>query len=110
MSILEKLNAVKDTVPHYWPIGAFIHHNPLKGFEGLNFKEALIKAQSIFGGKVYMDPDYYIALYNEGKVKSELLEKNLLNPLGEAKLENYASEAKTFMLEISPLWNGLRRT
>ena len=37
MSILEKLNAVKDTVPHYWPIGAFIHHNPLKGFEHLNF-------------------------------------------------------------------------
>lgn len=108
MSILEKLNAVKDTVPHYWPIGAFIHHNPLKGFEGLNFKEALIKAQSIFGGKVYMDPDYYIALYNEGKVKPELLEKNLLSPLEEAKLESYASEAKTFMLEISPLWNGLR--
>ena len=39
MSLLEKLNAVKDTVPHYWPIGAFIHHNPLKGFEHLNFKD-----------------------------------------------------------------------
>jgi len=108
MSILEKLNAIKDTVPHYWPIGAFIHHNPLKGFEHLNFKEGLDKAQSIFGGKVYMDPDYYIALYNEGKVKPELLEKNLLRPLEEAKLESYAEEAKTFMLEVSPKWNGLR--
>jgi uncharacterized protein YbcC (UPF0753/DUF2309 family) len=108
MSILEKLNAVKDTVPHYWPIGAFIHHNPLKGFENLNFKEALIKAQSTFGGKVYMDPDYYIALFNEDKIKSEQLEKNLLRPLKEAKLENYESQAKTFMLEISPLWNSYR--
>ncbi|WP_309499986.1 putative inorganic carbon transporter subunit DabA [Sulfurovum sp.] len=108
MSILEKLNAIKDTVPHYWPIGAFIHHNPLKGFENLNFKEALIKAQSTFGGKVYMDPDYYIALYNEGKIKSVQLEKNLLRPLKEAKLENHAEHAKTFMLEISPLWNSYR--
>jgi len=108
MSILEKLNAVKDTVPHYWPIGAFIHHNPLKGFEHLNFKEALIKAQSIFGGKVYMDPDYYIDLYNEGKVKPEQLEKNLLRLLKESNLEKYADDAKTFMLDISPLWKGLR--
>ena len=108
MSILEKLNAVKDTVPHYWPIGAFIHHNPLKGFEHLNFKEALIKAQSIFGGKVYMDPDYYIALYNEGKVKPAQLEKNLLRSLKESNLEKYTDDAKTFMLDISPLWKGLR--
>jgi len=108
MSLLEKLNAVKDTVPHYWPIGSFIHHNPLKGFEHLNFKEGLIKAQNTFGGKVYMDPDYYIALFDEGKIKSEYLEANLLRPLTEEKLENYASSAKTFMLEISPRWNSLR--
>ena len=108
MSILEKLNAVKDTVPHYWPIGAFIHHNPLKGFEHLNFKEALDKAQSIFGGKVYMDSGYYINLYNEGKISSEALEKNLLKPLKEQQLETFSDEAKTFMLEISPKWNGLR--
>jgi uncharacterized protein YbcC (UPF0753/DUF2309 family) len=108
MSILEKLNAVKDTVPHYWPIGAFIHHNPLKGFEHLNFKEGLAKAQSIFGGKVYMDPEYYIELYNEGKVKSELLEENLLGSLKKAGLENHLEHAKEFMLKVSPTWNGLR--
>lgn len=108
MSILEKLNAVKDTVPHYWPIGAFIHHNPLKGFEHINFKESLDKAQSIFGGKVYMDSDYYIALYNEGKIKSEHLEKNILKPLQDTKFKDYATHAKTFMLEVSPLWDSLR--
>ena len=85
MSIAEKLNAVKDTVRHYWPIGAFISHNPLKGFEHLNFKDGLAKAQSIFGGKVYMDPDYYIGLYNECNVKPELMEKNILKPLKESK-------------------------
>ncbi len=108
MSILEKLNAIKDTVPHYWPIGAFIHHNPLKGFEHLNFKEALTKAQQTFGGKVYMDPDYYIGLFQEGKISPEVLEKNLLRVLKEAKLERYLEQAKTFMLEVSPLWNSYR--
>ena len=108
MSIIEKLNAVKGTVPHYWPIGAFIHHNPLKGFENLNFKEALTKAQNTFGGKVYMDPEYYIALYNEDKIKSQQLERNLLQPLKEKNLERYLKQAKIFMLQISPLWNSFR--
>ena len=77
MSILEKLNAVKSTVPHYWPIGSFIHHNPLKGFEHLNFKEGLDKAQSIFGGRVYMEPSYYLKLYKEGKIDPAILKSNL---------------------------------
>jgi uncharacterized protein YbcC (UPF0753/DUF2309 family) len=108
MSIVEKLNAVKDTVPHYWPIGAFIHHNPLKGFEHLHFKEGLNKAQSIFGGRVYMNPDYYIDLYNQGKIKSELLEKNLEKILIDNNLKEYLQDAKSFMLDISPSWKGLR--
>jgi len=108
MSILEKLNAVKDTIPHYWPIGAFIHHNPLKGFEHLNFKEALTKAQGIFGGQVYMDSEYYTDLYTQGKISDEALEKNLEKCLTEHKLEAYKSEAKTFMLELSQAWKGLK--
>ena len=41
MSILEKLNSVKDTVPHYWPIGSFIHYNPLKSRLDNDFVEHL---------------------------------------------------------------------
>jgi len=108
MSILEKLNAVKDTVPHYWPIGAFIHHNPLKGFEHLNFKDGLDKAQSIFGGKVYMDSQYYIDLYKDGKVCDKQLEKNLSKALKDNEKEDYLEAAKKFMLNISPKWRGLR--
>ncbi|HIQ47699.1 MAG TPA: DUF2309 domain-containing protein [Sulfurovum sp.] len=108
MSIQEKLKAVQNTVPHYWPIGAFIHHNPLKGFEDLNFKEGVEKAKSIFGGKVYMDPDYYIARYNKGKITSESLEKNLQKALQSSDFGDYAEQAKTFMLTISPDWNSLR--
>lgn len=105
MSIAEKLNAVKNTVPHYWPIGSFIHHNPLKGFEDLHFKEGLNKAQSIFGGKVYMDPAYYMELYKQGKIDMAALEANLKYLLEKNSLKIDLEFAKTFLLEVSPNWS-----
>ena len=108
MSILEKLNSVKNTVPHYWPIGSFIHHNPLKGFEGLNFKEGLEKAQSIFGGRVYMEPSYYLKLYEEGKVDPSILESNLKKILEIDGLAEHYDLAKKCLLEVNPKWNNFR--
>jgi uncharacterized protein len=108
MSIIEKLNSVKDTVPHYWPIGSFIHHNPLKGFEDLHFKDGLAKAKSIFGGKVYMESSYYMDLYEEGKIHDSVLESNIKKVLS-AKGFNIPLEfAKKFLMEVSPKWSGLR--
>jgi uncharacterized protein YbcC (UPF0753/DUF2309 family) len=108
MSIIEKLNAVKNTVPHYWPIGSFIHHNPLKGFEHLNFKDGLQKAKSIFGGKVYMEPSYYLNLYEDGKIRSSLLEENLRRVLSDDGLEQYYDLAAKCLLDVNPQWNSLR--
>ena len=108
MSIVEKLTAIKDTIPHYWPIGSFIHHNPLKGFEEMNFKDALPKAREIFGGKVYMDASYYVGLYKEGKIKLSIFEKNLEKVLKDNDLDVELDEAKKFLMEISPKWESLR--
>ncbi len=108
MSIIEKLNAVQNTIPNYWPISSFISRNPLKGFEDLNFKDALEKAQGIFGGKVYMDASYYIDLYNKEEVSSIALQKNLNILLKTSDFSKYEEEAKEFMLKVSPLWNSLR--
>jgi uncharacterized protein len=108
MSIIEKLDAVKSTVPHYWPIGSFIHHNPLKGFEGLHFKEGLSKAKSIFGGKVYMDSSYFMELYEEGKIDDAIFENNIEKLLSEKNLNIPLEFAKTFLMEVSPQWKHLR--
>nr|MCH9813804.1 DUF2309 domain-containing protein [Campylobacterota bacterium] len=108
MSIVEKLNSVKDIVPHYWPIGSFIHHNPLKGFENLNFKDGLEKAQSIFGGKVYMESSYYLKLYEEGKIAPVVLEANLKDILKKDGLAEHFDLAKKCLLEVNPIWNNLR--
>ncbi|MDH5464061.1 MAG: DUF2309 domain-containing protein [Thiovulaceae bacterium] len=108
MSIVEKLDAIKDTVPHYWPIGSFIHHNPLKGFEGLHFKDALSKAQSIFGGKVYMDSSYFMGLSQEGKIDDSILERNIQKVLEEKNFDIPLEFAKKFLMEVSPKWNSLR--
>lgn len=108
MGIVEKLNAIKDTVPHYWPIGAFIHHNPLKGFEGMKFKEGLDNAQDIFGGQVYMAPDYYVERYSDGRIKPEHLEKNLKLLLEKENLDTCLQDAIDFMIKVSPTWKSLR--
>ncbi len=108
MSILEKLNAVKDTIPHYWPIGAFIHHNPLKGFEHLHFKEGLKKAQSIYGGRVYMEPEYYIARYHNGKITDKHLDNNIQKMLLDAALDASVEDVKQFMLKVSPHWESYK--
>ncbi|MDP3021837.1 MAG: Na-translocating system protein MpsB [Sulfuricurvum sp.] len=108
MSIIEKLTSVKDTVPHYWPLGSFIHHNPLKGFEGLHFKDGLAKAKSIFGGKVYMDSSYYMDLYEEGKIDEIIFENNLKKVLSDRGLDIPLQFAKKFLMEVSPKWSSLR--
>jgi len=108
MSIVEKLDSIKDVIPHYWPIGSFIHHNPLKGFEDLHFKDGLSKAQSIFGGKVYMDSSYYMDLYEKGKIDSLIFEKNIKESLASNGSNISLEFAKKFLMEVSPKWNSLR--
>lgn len=108
MSIIKKLDSVKATVPHYWPIGSFIHHNPLKGFENLHFKDGLQKAQSIFGGKVYMDSSYYMDLYEKGKIDNNIFEKNIKKVLSDAGFDIPLEFAKKFLMEVSPQWSSLR--
>ena len=109
MGIIDKLDAVKSTVPHYWPIGAFIHHNPLKGFEHLNFKDGLNKAQKIYGGKVYMEPSYYLKFYNERKISHSILESNLKKVLEVDGLAEYYDLAMKCLLEVNPKWNHFRK-
>lgn len=108
MSTIAKLNSIKDTIPHYWPIGSFIHHNPLKGFEHLHFKEGLKQAQSIFGGKTYMDSSYYMNLYKMGKINDEILDNNINKLLVDKGFEIPLEFAKKFLIEVSPQWSGLR--
>ena len=110
MGIIEKLDAIKSSVPHYWPIGSFIHHNPLKGFENLKFKDALIKAKSMYGGKVYMEPSYYLKFYKEGKISHSLLESNLKEALEVDGLAEHYDLAMRCLLEVNPEWNRYRRS
>ncbi|HIP55383.1 MAG TPA: DUF2309 family protein [Sulfurimonas autotrophica] len=109
MGIVAKLDAIKGNVPHYWPIGSFIHHNPLKGFEYLNFKEGLSRAKKIYGGKVYMEPSYYLKFYHEEKISHAILEENLKEVLEVDGLAQYYDLAMKCLLEVNPQWNEFRK-
>jgi len=109
MGMIKKLDAIKNTIPHYWPIGSFIHHNPLKGFEHLHFKEGLRKAKKIYGGQVYMEPSYYLKFYKEGKITHSILESNLKDILEVDGLAEHYTLAMRCLLEVNPKWNYFRR-
>lgn len=102
--IEQKILNITKIIPSYWPIGSFIHHNPLSGFEQQKFKDGLKNAKEVFDCKVYMPSDYYVDLYNEDKVNKEIFDKNLLKLLEKSNLQDYFKEAKVFLLEVSPNW------
>ena len=108
MNIRKDIERVKNIIPKYWPITTFIHHNPLSSFEKLKFKDALEKAQDVFESNVYMKPDYYISLYQEGKIKQHVLEKNLYSLLEKNNCSHYFNEGRTFLIDISPRWESFK--
>lgn len=109
MSILDSIQRIQENIPHYWPIGSFIHHNPLKGFEEHHFRDGLKKAQSIYGGNVYMEPSYYLELFNEGKISESLFDKNVEFFLTQHDVPLDFKAVKQFILEISVHWESQRR-
>lgn len=58
-------------VPFFWPMRAFIHHNPLHGLEGLPFEEAVVAGAKIFHGQTFLPRSTYQAYLEEGRVDKE---------------------------------------
>ena len=108
MSILQQIDDAKSVIPKYWPIGSFIHHNPLYGFEHLHFKDGVKEAKKIFGGEVYMDSSYYMKQYEDGNIDLDILENNINYILKEEKIDTDIDFAKKFLMDVSPKWKDLR--
>ena len=73
MSIVQKLNSVKSTVPHYWPIGSFIHHNPLHGLENLPLEQAVEQGSRLFHARSSLPRVEYQRFLEQDKVDRDAL-------------------------------------
>ena len=65
------INLAGEPISHFWPMGTFIHHNPLHGLEDLEFHQAIERARQIMGGRGYQSNQYYLNLYKEGRIQDE---------------------------------------
>ncbi len=66
---------------HYLPaqnaLKDFVHHNTLHAFQHQHFDDALYEASVIFGYSTYLALDEFTALYRDGRIREDILERTL---------------------------------
>ncbi len=62
-----------EPIPFFWPMRAFIHHNPLHGFEKLAFEDAVEEGRRLFHGAGFLPRPVYQRYLREGKINSQAL-------------------------------------
>ena len=68
-----------ETLPFFWPMRNFVHHNPLHGLESFNFREAVKLGEKYFHGKPFLSRKEYVNLLKKGKIKEEILREELIS-------------------------------
>src|SRR5689334_14869840 len=76
------LSELKHFLPAQAPLKDFIHHNTLHAFQHLKFFKALRQASDIFGYKVSLSLDEYRQLYQQKKIREEVLERIIEQRVG----------------------------
>jgi len=64
-----------EPVAQFWPMKAFVHHNPIHGLEHLPFDEAVRCGKRLLGGNGYLPNEEYRALYCEGRITDEAVRR-----------------------------------
>ena len=68
------LEHLRHLLPNQGPIKDFIHHNPLHGFQSLEFHEGVNLASCLLGSKKYLDPDFYKTEFEKGRITESQLD------------------------------------
>jgi uncharacterized protein YbcC (UPF0753/DUF2309 family) len=77
MKIRSMIYVAAEPVPYFWPMRAFIHHNPLHGLEGLPFEQAVERGASLFHGRVFLPRAEYRHYLQQGRVDEPRLSQEV---------------------------------
>ena len=66
-----------EPIPFFWPMRAFIHHNPLHGLERLPFPEAAREGAKLFHGRAFLPRAVYQRYLRAGVIDREALKQAL---------------------------------
>jgi hypothetical protein len=81
------IREIRRYLPSQAPLKDFVHHNPLHAFQHEPFHPALARAANIFGYKVYLFMNEYLAKDESGEISPEVLDRILRNRFGDAHEE-----------------------
>lgn len=84
-----------EPIPFFWPMRAFIHHNPLYGLERMPFPEAVEKGARLFHGRGFLRRADYQRYLCQGKVDQAALA---------ARVEVFAAEREPVPGIDLPRW------
>ncbi len=66
-----------EQIPYFWPMRAFIHHNPLHGFEDRNFAEAVREGTALFHARGYLAREQYQRYLAQGRIDRDHLRREI---------------------------------
>ena len=104
------LHQLKHYLPSQTPLKDFIHHNSLHAFQSSKFYDAIFKASKIFGYKVTLQLADFRKMYENGRIKKELLDKIINDKKGAAQFLNWKERllTKEYSESIFPRVGSLR--
>jgi len=68
-----------EPIPYFWPMRAFIHHNPLHGLERMPFEDAVAEGQRLFHGNGFLPRTTYQQYFRNNKVDAQSLKSGIDN-------------------------------
>ena len=74
LKVRSMIHMAAEPVPFFWPMRAFIHHNPLHGLEGLPFDEATVKGGELFHGRCFLPRRTYQNYLAGGQVDQKKMD------------------------------------
>ncbi|TAF31673.1 MAG: DUF2309 domain-containing protein [Cytophagales bacterium] len=100
-------------LPKQNPLKDFIYQNTLASFESEPFHKALEHASTLFGYKTYMHIEEYRELYDQGRIKPDMLRRSIRAYTGKSNVEEleshllhqkYLAEFKPRLGQLYQLW------
>ncbi|MHB8387233.1 putative inorganic carbon transporter subunit DabA, partial [Metallibacterium sp.] len=73
LRIRAMVHVAGEPIPFFWPMRAFIHHNPLYGLEHLPFPEAVQEGEQLFHARGYLPRALYQRYLAQGAVDAGTL-------------------------------------
>lgn len=70
----ELVHRASMVIAHYWPMTAFVHHNPIRNLETFPFHKAIQVARRFIGGRGYLPNEMYRQLVKSEQITSQHLD------------------------------------